>query len=65
MADLTPQEFAARWSKSKLSERSAYQQHFLDVWPRAADPVPRYLLSVWFRIRMVVDETVTGSLSKK
>ena len=31
MADLTPQAFADKWAKSKLSERSASQQHFLDL----------------------------------
>lgn len=45
MADLTPQAFAEKWSKSKLSERSASQQHFLDLCnmlgqktPAEADP---------------------------
>ena len=31
MTDLTPQAFAEKWGKSKLSERSASQQHFLDL----------------------------------
>ncbi len=31
MADLTLQAFVEKWSKSTLSERSAYQQHFLDL----------------------------------
>jgi len=46
-ADLheTPQEFIAKWKKAQLSERSAAQQHFLDLCellgqpkPAAADP---------------------------
>jgi MmeI, N-terminal domain len=31
MATLTPQAFAKRWGESTLSERSSYQQHFLDL----------------------------------
>ncbi len=31
MAELTPQTFAQRWSRSTLSERASYQQHFLDL----------------------------------
>jgi len=40
MADLTPQAFAERWGKSKLSERSAYQQHFLDLCRMLGQPTP-------------------------
>jgi hypothetical protein len=42
---MTPQEFIAKWQAVKLSERSACQQHFLDLCellgqpePAAADP---------------------------
>lgn len=42
---MTPQEFVAKWERSTLSERSACQQHFLDLCdllgqetPAAADP---------------------------
>ncbi len=40
---MTPQEFAARWSKSKLSERSSYQQHFLDLCEMLGAPKPAEL----------------------
>ncbi len=40
MADLTPQAFAEKWGKSKLSERSAYQQHFLDLCRMLGQPTP-------------------------
>jgi len=40
MADLTPQAFAEKWEKSKLSERSAYQQHFLDLCVMLGQPAP-------------------------
>ena len=42
---MTPQQFIAKWKKAQLSERSAAQQHFLDLCellgqpkPAAADP---------------------------
>ena len=42
---MTPAEFVAKWSASTLSEKSACQQHFLDLCdllgqpkPAAADP---------------------------
>ena len=42
---MTPQEFVEKWSRANLSERSACQQHFLDLCellnqpkPAAADP---------------------------
>jgi hypothetical protein len=45
MTELTPQQFAERWSKSALTERAASQQHFLDLCrmlgqksPAEADP---------------------------
>jgi hypothetical protein len=42
---MTPHDFIAKWQRANLSERSAYQQHFLDLCellgqpkPAAADP---------------------------
>ncbi len=42
---MTPQDFITKWQRANLSERSAYQQHFLDLCevldqpkPAAADP---------------------------
>ncbi|MCI0639010.1 MAG: hypothetical protein L0Y70_08035 [Gemmataceae bacterium] len=42
---MTPQDFIHKWKQANLSERSAYQQHFLDLCdllhhdePAAADP---------------------------
>ena len=42
---MTPQQFIAKWQRANLSERSACQQHFLDLCellgqpkPAAADP---------------------------
>src|SRR5262245_38424999 len=36
---MTPQEFIHKWKRANLSERSAYQQHFLMGHPR--DEIPR------------------------
>src|SRR5215203_2526922 len=40
MAILTPQAFAKRWGESTLSERSSYQQHFLDLCDMLDAPKP-------------------------
>ncbi len=41
MADLTPQaSLVERWERVTLSERSSYQQHFLDLCDMLDDPKP-------------------------
>jgi type II restriction/modification system DNA methylase subunit YeeA len=40
VASLTPQAFAKRWGDSTLSERSSYQQHFLDLCEMLGAPKP-------------------------
>ena len=40
MASLTPEAFARRWADSALTERSAYQQHFLDLCDVLDAPKP-------------------------
>jgi hypothetical protein len=40
IAAMTPQEFVAKWEKVKLSERSACQQHFLDLCDLLGHPKP-------------------------
>jgi len=37
---MTPHEFIAKWQKAKLSERSAYQQHFCDLCDVLGQPKP-------------------------
>jgi hypothetical protein len=37
---MTPQEFIAKWQRSRLSERSACQQHFLDLCELLGQPKP-------------------------
>ena len=37
---MTPQTFIAKWQAAKLSERSACQQHFLDLCELLGQPTP-------------------------
>jgi len=37
---MTPQEFVAKWGRANLSERSACQQHFLDLCELLGQPKP-------------------------
>jgi hypothetical protein len=37
---MTPEQFIQKWSAVSLSERSAAQQHFLDVCPLIGEPTP-------------------------
>lgn len=39
-SDLSPQQFAERWAKSTLSERSGSQQHFIDLCRMLGQPTP-------------------------
>ncbi len=39
-SNLTPQQFAERWAKSTLSERSGSQQHFIDFCRMLGQPTP-------------------------
>ena len=40
MAVLTPREFTKKWAGVALSERSSYQQHFLDLCAMLGAPAP-------------------------
>ena len=37
---LSPQEFVAKWRKAKLKERSAAQEHFIDLCHLVGHPTP-------------------------
>ncbi len=37
---MTPEQFAAKWSKVSLSERASYQQHYLDLCELVGHPKP-------------------------
>ncbi|HLE14675.1 MAG TPA: DNA methyltransferase, partial [Anaerolineales bacterium] len=39
-ATLTPQDFVSKWRQSTLKERSAYQEHFIDVCRLIGHPTP-------------------------
>jgi hypothetical protein len=56
---VTPQQFIAKWQRAALGERSACQQHFLDLCelldqpkPAAADP-----LGTWYTFEKGVETT--------
>ncbi|MBC8114686.1 MAG: hypothetical protein H7062_09940, partial [Candidatus Saccharimonas sp.] len=60
---MTPHEFVAKWQKVTLSERSACQQHFLDLCellgqpkPAAADPE-----GAWYTFERGVTKTDGGN----
>lgn len=40
---MTPQEFIQKWRNVKLTERSAAQQHFLDLCALVEHPTPAAL----------------------
>jgi hypothetical protein len=40
MQSMTPQAFVEKWQRANLSERSAYQQHFLDICDLLGEPKP-------------------------
>lgn len=40
MPPITPQSFVDKWQRANLSERSAYQQHFLDICDLLSQPKP-------------------------
>ncbi len=59
---MTPQQFIAKWQRANLSERSACQQHFLDLCellgqpkPAAADPD-----GAWYAFERGVRKTAGG-----
>ena len=59
---MTPQEFIAKWKKAQLSERSAAQQHFLDVCyllgqPKPAEADPE---GAWYTFERGVHKTGGG-----
>lgn len=60
---MTPQEFIAKWDKVSLSERSACQQHFLDLCdllgqPKPADADPE---GAWYTFERGVQKTTGGA----
>ncbi len=38
---MNPSEFIAKWQNSKLKERSAAQEHFIDLCHMLGEPTPR------------------------
>jgi hypothetical protein len=59
---MTPQQFVAKWKKADLSERSAYQQHFLDLCELLGQPKPADVdpTGKWYTFEKGVDKTDGG-----
>jgi len=51
---MTPQEFITKWQRANLSERSACQQHFLDLCELLAQPKPAAALTGHFGLNLVM-----------
>jgi hypothetical protein len=59
---MTPHDFIRKWKQADLSERSAYQQHFLDLCdllgqPKPAEVDPR---GEWYTFEKGVQTTTGG-----
>src|SRR6266851_6108206 len=59
---MTPQEFIATWKKANLSERSAAQQHFLDLCDLLGQPKPAHADpdGAWYTFERGVKKTGGG-----
>jgi len=59
---MTPHEFIARWQRSSLSERSACQQHFLDLCDLLGQPKPAEAdpQGAWYTFERGVHKTGGG-----
>ncbi len=59
---MTPQEFIAKWHRATLSERSAYQQHFLDLCEMLGQPKPAEAdpEGAWYTFERGVNKSTGG-----
>src|SRR2546423_1863419 len=59
---MTPQQFIAKWKKAELSERSACQQHFLDLCELLQHPKPAEVdpNGTWFTFERGADKVGGG-----
>jgi hypothetical protein len=59
---ITPQGFIAKWKQADLSERSAYQQHFLDLCELLGQPKPAEVdpTGAWYTFEKGVEKTDGG-----
>jgi hypothetical protein len=60
---MTPQQFVAKWQRVDLSERSACQQHFLDLCELLGQPKPAEADpdGAWYTFERGVRKTEGGS----
>src|SRR6266851_481491 len=59
---MTPQQFIAKWKKADLTERSASQQHFLDLCELLGQPKPAEVdpKGLWYTFDKGVEKTAGG-----
>ena len=59
---MTPQQFIAKWQRANLSERSACQQHFLDLCELLGQPKPAEAdpEGTWYTFEKGVQKTQGG-----
>ncbi len=60
---MTPQQFIAKWSLAELKERSAAQEHFLDLCRMLGQPTPAEAdaQGAWYTFEKGADKTAGGS----
>ena len=63
MTHLTPQEFAAKWRDVTLKERSASQEHFIDLCRLLGHPTPTEAdpTGAWYTFEAGADKQAGGS----
>ena len=59
---MTPQQFISKWQRSTLTERSACQQHFLDLCELLGQPKPAQAdpQGAWYTFERGVHKTGGG-----
>ncbi len=60
---MTPQQFIAKWSRAQLKERSAAQEHFLDLCQMIGQPTPAEAdaQGAWYTFEKGAGKTAGGS----
>lgn len=60
---MTPQQFIAKWSRAELKERSAAQEHFLDLCQMLGQPTPAEAdaQGAWYTFEKGAGKTTGGS----
>ncbi len=59
---MSPHEFVSKWRASTLNERSASQEHFIDLCGLLSEPTPAQAdpAGAWYRFEKTVSKTLGG-----